>query len=30
MTEMLGYKDVKVYDWSFMEWALDPNAPMEP
>jgi thiosulfate/3-mercaptopyruvate sulfurtransferase len=30
MTEMLGYKDVKVYDGSFMEWALDPNAPMEP
>jgi thiosulfate/3-mercaptopyruvate sulfurtransferase len=30
MTEMLGYKDVKVYDGSFMEWAVDPNAPMEP
>ena len=30
MTDMLGYKDVKVYDGSFMEWALDPNAPMEP
>jgi thiosulfate/3-mercaptopyruvate sulfurtransferase len=30
MTEMLGYKDVKVYDGSFQEWAADPNAPMEP
>jgi thiosulfate/3-mercaptopyruvate sulfurtransferase len=30
MTDMLGYKDVKVYDGSFMEWALDPNAPFEP
>lgn len=29
MTEMLGYKDVKVYDGSFQEWAVDPNAPME-
>lgn len=30
MTEMLGYKDVKVYDGSSMEWLADPNAPMEP
>ena len=30
MTEMLGYKDVKVYDGSSMEWLLDPNAPTEP
>jgi thiosulfate/3-mercaptopyruvate sulfurtransferase len=30
MTEMLGYKDVKVYDGSFMEWAADANAPIEP
>jgi len=29
MTEMLGYKDVKIYDGSFMEWAADPNAPTE-
>jgi thiosulfate/3-mercaptopyruvate sulfurtransferase len=29
MTEMLGYKDVKVYDGSFMEWVVDPNAPIE-
>ena len=30
MTEILGYKDVKIYDGSFMEWVKDPNAPMEP
>ena len=30
MTEMLGYKDVKVYDGSSMEWLADPNAPTEP
>jgi thiosulfate/3-mercaptopyruvate sulfurtransferase len=30
MTEMLGYKDVKVYDGSSMEWLADPNAPSEP
>jgi thiosulfate/3-mercaptopyruvate sulfurtransferase len=30
MTELLGYKDVKVYDGSSMEWFADPNAPMEP
>jgi thiosulfate/3-mercaptopyruvate sulfurtransferase len=30
LTEMLGYKDVKVYDGSFMEWGTDTNAPIEP
>jgi thiosulfate/3-mercaptopyruvate sulfurtransferase len=30
MTEMLGYKDVKLYDGSTMEWLADPNAPSEP
>jgi len=30
MTEMLGYKDIKVYDGSSMDWLADPNAPMEP
>ena len=30
MTEMLGYKDVKVYDGSSMELLADPNAPTEP
>ena len=29
MTRMLGYKDVKIYDGSFMEWAADANAPIE-
>jgi len=29
MTEMLGYRDVKVYDGSFMEWAADGSAPVE-
>jgi thiosulfate/3-mercaptopyruvate sulfurtransferase len=29
MKDMLGYQDVKIYDGSFMEWAADPNAPME-
>ncbi|MDD5169624.1 MAG: rhodanese-like domain-containing protein [Syntrophales bacterium] len=29
MAETLGYKDVKIYDGSFMEWAADPNAPRE-
>jgi len=28
--ELLGYKDVKVYDGSMMEWAKDPTAPVEP
>ena len=30
MTELFGYKDVKVYDGSSMEWLADPNAPSEP
>lgn len=30
MTRLLGYKDVKVYDGSFMEWAADAAAPTEP
>lgn len=30
MTKLLGYKNVKVYDGSFMEWATDANAPVEP
>ena len=30
MTNMLGYKDVKVYDGSSMEWLADPAAPAEP
>lgn len=30
MTELLGYKDVKIYDGSTMEWLADPNAPAEP
>ncbi|HOJ52099.1 MAG TPA: rhodanese-like domain-containing protein [Syntrophales bacterium] len=29
LTELLGYTNVKVYDGSFEEWALDPNAPVE-
>lgn len=29
LTEILGYTNVKVYDGSFEEWALDPNAPVE-
>ncbi|NMD05300.1 MAG: sulfurtransferase, partial [Deltaproteobacteria bacterium] len=29
LTEMLGYRDVKVYDGSFMEWAADAGAPVE-
>ena len=28
--DLLGYKDVKVYDGSMMEWAKDPAAPLEP
>jgi thiosulfate/3-mercaptopyruvate sulfurtransferase len=28
--DSLGYKDVKVYDGSMMEWAKDPAAPIEP
>ncbi len=30
MTDMLGYKDVKVYDGSSMEWLADPAGPSEP
>jgi len=30
MTDLLGYKDVKVYDGSSMEWLADPNVPTEP
>ncbi|OPY87334.1 MAG: putative thiosulfate sulfurtransferase [Smithella sp. PtaU1.Bin162] len=30
MTELLGYKDVRAYDGSFMEWSADSSAPMEP
>lgn len=29
LKELLGYTNVKVYDGSFEEWALDPNAPVE-
>jgi thiosulfate/3-mercaptopyruvate sulfurtransferase len=28
MTEMLGYKDVKVYDGSMQEWVMDPVGPI--
>jgi thiosulfate/3-mercaptopyruvate sulfurtransferase len=30
LSSWLGYKDVKIYDGSFMEWAKDPSDPMEP
>jgi thiosulfate/3-mercaptopyruvate sulfurtransferase len=30
LTDLLGYKDVKVYDGSSMEWLADPAAPSEP
>ena len=30
MTDMLGYKNVKAYDGSSMEWLADPAAPSEP
>jgi thiosulfate/3-mercaptopyruvate sulfurtransferase len=30
MTELLGYKNVKIYDGSTEEWMKDPNAPVEP
>lgn len=30
MTDILGYKDVKIYDGSSMEWLADPAAPSEP
>ena len=29
LTDLLGYKDVKIYDGSSMEWLKDPNAPSE-
>lgn len=30
LADLLGYKDVKVYDGSSMEWLADPAAPSEP
>jgi len=30
LTDVLGYKNVKVYDGSFQEWAMDSQAPTEP
>lgn len=30
LTELFGYKDVKIYDGSAMEWMKDPTAPVEP
>ncbi|MFO7570221.1 MAG: rhodanese-like domain-containing protein [Smithellaceae bacterium] len=30
LTDMLGYKNVKIYDGSSMEWLADPAAPSEP
>jgi thiosulfate/3-mercaptopyruvate sulfurtransferase len=30
LTDLLGYKNVKVYDGSSMEWLADPAAPVEP
>ena len=30
LSDLLGYKDVKVYDGSSMEWLADPAAPSEP
>jgi thiosulfate/3-mercaptopyruvate sulfurtransferase len=30
LTDMLGYKNVKIYDGSTMEWLADPAAPSEP
>lgn len=29
LSDMLGYKDVKIYDGSMEEWTKDPNAPVE-
>jgi thiosulfate/3-mercaptopyruvate sulfurtransferase len=29
LSQVLGYKNVKVYDGSMQEWAKDPNAPIE-
>ena len=30
LNDLLGYKNVKVYDGSSMEWMADPAAPSEP
>lgn len=30
LREVLGYKDVKIYDGSFQDWAKDANLPVEP
>jgi thiosulfate/3-mercaptopyruvate sulfurtransferase len=30
LTDLFGYKDVKIYDGSSMEWLKEPNAPAEP
>ncbi len=30
LKEVLGYKDVKIYDGSFQDWAKDANLPVEP
>jgi len=30
LSDLLGYKDVKVYDGSSMDWLADPSAPSEP
>jgi len=30
LADLLGYKNVKVYDGSSMEWMADPAAPVEP
>lgn len=29
LTQVLGYKNVKLYDGSIQDWAMDPNAPIE-
>jgi thiosulfate/3-mercaptopyruvate sulfurtransferase len=28
LSQMLGYKNVKIYDGSMQEWSMDPNAPV--
>ncbi len=30
LSDLFGYKDVKIYDGSSMEWMKDPNSPVEP
>ncbi len=30
LQELLGYQNVRVYDGSMQEWAMDPDAPIEP